>query len=122
MNPEHTYQALRPHYAAFLMLERGLSANTREAYLRDVDRLAQYLEESGIEPAEATADDLHSFIFALHDLGIAPRSQARIVSGVRSFYRYMEIEGITAKNPSQLLEGPKLCFPMVVAKGTLGEG
>lgn len=108
MNPEHTYQALRPHYAAFLMLERGLSANTREAYLRDVDRLAQYLEESGIEPAEATADDLHSFIFALHDLGIAPRSQARIVSGVRSFYRYMEIEGITAKNPSQLLEGPKL--------------
>lgn len=108
MNPEHTYRALRPHYAAFLMLERGLSGNTREAYLRDVDRLSEYLLEEGVEPAEATADDLHSFIFALHDLGIAPRSQARIVSGVRSFYRYLEIEGITVKNPSQLLEGPKL--------------
>lgn len=103
-----TYESLRPHYAAFMMLERGLSGNTREAYLRDVDRLAEYFQEEGIQPVEATADDLHKFIFDLHDLGIAPRSQARIVSGIRSFYRYLEIEGIITKNPSQLIEGPKL--------------
>lgn len=108
MTSSMSYQSLRPHYAAFMMLERGLSASTREAYLRDVDRLAEYLQEEGIQPADATADDLHKFIFDLHDLGIAPRSQARIVSGIRSFYRYLEIEGILTKNPSQLIESPKL--------------
>lgn len=108
MTSSLSYQSLRPHYAAFMMLERGLSASTREAYLRDVDRLAEYLQEEGIQPVDATADDLHKFIFDLHDLGIAPRSQARIVSGIRSFYRYLEIEGILTKNPSQLIESPKL--------------
>lgn len=108
MTSSMSYQSLRPHYAAFMMLERGLSASTREAYMRDVDRLAEYLQEEGIQPADATADDLHKFIFDLHDLGIAPRSQARIVSGIRSFYRYLEIEGILTKNPSQLIESPKL--------------
>lgn len=108
MTSSLSYQSLRPHYAAFMMLERGLSGSTREAYLRDVDRLAEYLQEEGIQPADATADDLHKFIFDLHDLGIAPRSQARIVSGIRSFYRYLEIEGILTKNPSQLIESPKL--------------
>lgn len=108
MTSSLSYQSLRPHYAAFMMLERGLSASTREAYLRDVDRLAEYLQEEGVQPVDATADDLHKFIFDLHDLGIAPRSQARIVSGIRSFYRYLEIEGILTKNPSQLIESPKL--------------
>jgi tyrosine recombinase xerD len=108
MTSSMSYQSLRPHYAAFMMLERGLSASTREAYMRDVDRLAEYLQEEGIQPADATADDLHKFIFDLHDLGVAPRSQARIVSGIRSFYRYLEIEGILTKNPSQLIESPKL--------------
>lgn len=108
MTPGYQYASLRPHYIAFLMLERGLSANTREAYLRDVDRLAEYLAQAGIEITEATSDDLHNFIFALHDLGIAPRSQARIVSGIRSFFRYMVIEGVEEKNPAELLEGPKL--------------
>lgn len=108
MTSSLSYQSLRPHYAAFMMLERGLSASTREAYLRDVDRLAEYLQEEGVQPVDATADDLHKFIFDLHDLGIAPRSQSRIVSGIRSFYRYLEIEGILTKNPSQLIESPKL--------------
>lgn len=108
MTSSLSYQSLRPHYAAFMMLERGLSGSTREAYLRDVDRLAEYLQEEGIQPVDATAHDLHMFIFDLHDLGIAPRSQARIVSGIRSFYRYLEIEGILTKNPSQLIESPKL--------------
>lgn len=108
MSPEHSYRAIRPHYAAFMMLERGLSENTREAYLRDADSMAAYLTEVGTEPVEATADDLHSFLFALHDLGIAPRSQARIVAGIRSFYRYLITEGIIEKNPSELIETPKL--------------
>ncbi|MCH5221059.1 MAG: tyrosine recombinase XerD [Muribaculaceae bacterium] len=103
-----SYKELRPHYEAFLLLERGLSENTRVGYLADADRLAQWMEEGGINPAEATVEQLHAFIFDLHDLGIASRSQARIVSGIRSFYRYLQIDGIREDNPSELVEGPKI--------------
>ncbi len=103
-----SFAELRRHYQAFLMLERGLSENTRTGYLADVDRLEAWLADAGSTAAEAQADHLHGFVAALHDLGIAQRSQARIVSGVRSFFRYLQVEGIREDNPSEMLEGPKL--------------
>lgn len=102
------FQSLKPHYKAFLLLERGLSENTRLAYMADVEKLAAWLSEAGIEVTEVTPDILHEFVFALHDLGISLRTQARVVSGVRSFYRYLLIEGILDSDPSEQLEGPKL--------------
>lgn len=107
MTEATSYAQLRPHYEAFLLLERGLSENTRISYLADADRLAAWLEGVGINPAEATTETLHSYVFALHDLGISPRSQARMVSGMRSFYKYLQIEDIRPDNPSELIEGPK---------------
>lgn len=102
-----TYRDVRPHYEAFMLLERRLSENTRMAYMADVDRLAAWLAEASIEAPDATEQNLHDFIFALHDLGIAQRTQARIVSGVKSFYKYLVIEGINEKNPSELIEAPR---------------
>ena len=103
-----TYSALRPHYEAFLMLERGLSPNTRVAYLADVERLAAWLADDSTDISAATPEQLHAFVMALHELGVAPRTQARIVSGIRSFFRYLIIEGIITSNPSADLQGPKL--------------
>lgn len=105
---ENVYTSLKPHYKAFLLLERGLSANTRLAYMADVERLAAWLAEAGAEITDATPELLHDFIFDLHELGISLRTQARVVSGIRSFYRYLQIEGVLEDNPSELLEGPKL--------------
>lgn len=74
-----SYQEIRPHYEAFMLLERRLSENTRLAYMADVDRLAAWLADAGVEAPEATERNLHDFIFALHDLGIAQRTQANCV-------------------------------------------
>lgn len=102
-----SYQEIRQHYEAFMLLERRLSENTRRAYMADVDRLAAWLADAGVEAPEATEHNLHDFIFALHDLGIAQRTQARIVSGIKSFYKYLVIEGINEKNPAELIEAPR---------------
>lgn len=102
------YATLRGRYAAYLMLERGLSDNTRQAYLADVDRLQEYLRERGVDFNTATLDDLGSFLAELHDLGIAARSVARMVSGIRSLYRYLRLEREIEANPAELLESPRL--------------
>lgn len=97
----------RPGYQAFLLLERGLSDNTRTAYLSDIDRLGTWLAESGLNFADATPELLSTFIAEIHELGIAPRSQARIVCGIRSFFRYLTLEGILDADPSRLLDSPR---------------
>ncbi|MDE6632302.1 MAG: site-specific integrase, partial [Muribaculaceae bacterium] len=76
-------------FEAYLSLERGMSGNTCEAYVSDVCHLLEYLEEEGLNPAEATEKDLHSFLSTLRDLGIGPRSQARILSGIKSYYKFL---------------------------------
>lgn len=93
-------------YQAYMMLERGLSDNTRMAYGTDCQRLVEWLAQSGIVPENATDIDLGTFVDTLHDLGISPRSQARIVSGIKSFYRFLETEGLCLHNPAALLELP----------------
>lgn len=102
-----SYKEIRPHYEAFMLLERRLSENTRVAYMADVDRLAAWLAEIGVEAPEASEQNLHDFIFELHDLGIAQRTQARIVSGIKSFYKYLVIEGVNERNPAELIEAPR---------------
>lgn len=95
-------------FEAYLILERGMSDNTRQAYLSDVCHLLEFLEEKGINPAGTSESDLHEFICTLRDIGIGPRSQARILSGIRSYFKFLRLSGLIEKNPTDLLESPRL--------------
>ncbi len=95
-------------YRRYLKLQRGVSANTLEAYLLDVEKLVVWLAQEGKTPVEAELGDLQDFAAGLHDIGIGPRSQCRILSGVRSFYRFLLIDGYVEQDPSELLESPQL--------------
>lgn len=94
-------------YTTYLTLEQGLSANTREAYLHDVEKMLSFFHDEGIDYLHAALDDFHRFALALYDLGIAQTSIGRILSGVRSFYRFLLIEGYIEDDPTELLESPK---------------
>lgn len=95
-------------FEAYLLLERGLADNSSAAYLHDVHLLIDYLITQQTPLREVTEDTLHNFICTLHDLGISPRSQARIISGLKSFFQYLKIENFIDKNPTQLLESPRI--------------
>ena len=95
-------------FEAYLSLERGMAGNTCEAYVSDVCHLLEYLEDEGINPTETTEKDLHSFICTLRDIGIGPRSQARILSGIRSYYKFLKLTGAIESYPTDLLESPRL--------------
>ena len=97
-------------FKAFLQLEKSLSAHSVEAYLRDIDKLAQYLfdEVGAIGPAEVTLKHLQSFIQTIGKLEMAPSSQARIISGIKSFFKYCLLEQIISINPTTLLPTPKI--------------
>ena len=94
-------------FEAFLVLERGLSDNTRTAYLADVSKLISYLTEEGVSLNDVTLSHLQAFAADLFDLGISPRSRSRIISGVKSFFRFLKMEGYLDSNPAILLENPK---------------
>lgn len=94
-------------FEAHIMLERGLSDNTRENYILDVRKLLGFLSDSGISLRETTLDTLREFIITLHEMGIAVRSQARIISGIKGFFRYLTAENYIEENPSILLETPR---------------
>lgn len=95
-------------FRAYLLLERSLSDNTLKSYNFDVQKLLTYFSEKNINYKEAKLSDFQSFIVFLNDLGIASASQARIISGVKSFYTYLLSEDIIEDDPTQLLEMPKL--------------
>ncbi len=95
-------------YERYLKLQRSMSANTLDAYKRDVQKLLTFLQDEGKEPTEVELSDLQTFAAGLHDIGIGPRSQCRILSGVRSFYRYLLIDGYIEQDPTELLESPVL--------------
>ena len=92
----------------YLKLERGLSANTLEAYQRDLEKLLVYLKQTGKHVVDVQLEDLQAFAAGLHDIGIGPRSQCRILSGVRSFYNFLAIDGYRDDDPTELLESPAL--------------
>lgn len=95
-------------YQRYLKLQRGYSANTLEAYERDLQKLLTYLEGERIHVLDVRLEDLQHFAAGLHDIGIGPRSQCRILSGVRSFYRFLQLDGYRDDDPTELLESPVL--------------
>ena len=94
----------------YLKLEKSLSANSIDAYLRDIEKLHQYLEMTGdiTMPENISLEQLEQFVQYIHKLGLNDRSQARIISGIRAFYKFLLMEDAINHNPTELLEGPKL--------------
>lgn len=107
MKPNNTSHIFE-RYRQYLRLEKSFSANTLDAYCKDLDKLRNYLSGENIDMLEVTLDDLHHFIASLHDVGIHPRSQARILSGIRSFYRFLLLEDYIESDPTELIENPRL--------------
>lgn len=96
-------------YERYLKLQRGYSPNTLDAYRRDLKKLLDYIEgQEGISVYDVQLSDLQHFAAGLHDIGIHPRSQCRILSGVRSFFRFLQMDGYRDDDPSELLESPVL--------------
>lgn len=94
-------------YRRYLKLEKGYSVNTLDAYMRDVDKLFRYLAVEQVDVLDVKLEDLEHFAAFISDLGIGPRSLARILSGVRQFYRFLVIDGYLKVDPTELLESPK---------------
>jgi len=96
-------------FKAFLQLEKSLSAHSVEAYLRDIDKLTNYLEnnEGPLNPSDINLQHLQSFIQCIGEMEMAPSSQARIISGIKSFFKYCLLEQICTVNPTTLLPSPK---------------
>ncbi len=101
-------QSLLNSFVAYISLQRGLSGNTIDSYSADISKLLAYLQESSASPLDVTVDILREFAAALHDVGISPRSQARILSGIRAFYKFLRMERIIPADPTLLLESPQI--------------
>lgn len=97
-------------YKQYLRLEKSLSTNTIDAYLTDLQKLLDYLSEENIYFLDVTLEDLETFSANLHEACIHPRSQARILSGIRSFYHFLIIEDYLQADPTELLESPQIGF------------
>lgn len=95
-------------YIRYMKLQRNYSGNTLEAYILDINKLLKFLKDNGIRPEAAKLSDIQCFAASLHDIGISPRSQCRILSGVRAFYKYLYLDGYIKDDPTELLESPKL--------------
>jgi integrase/recombinase XerD len=96
-------------YTAYLRLSKGLSENTWEAYIDDINKLIRFVElDDSKDLLSLTYNDLHQFVAQLVDIGIGARSQARIISGIKSFYRFLLTDGYLEADPTELLESPKL--------------
>lgn len=97
-------------FEAYLLLERSLSSHSIEAYKYDVDKLHQFVAATKLDkqPGQLTLNDLENFIFYINKIGIGAYTQARILSGIRAFYKYLLMEDIIDNDPTELLEGPKL--------------
>lgn len=94
-------------FKRYLRLERNFTANTVEAYMRDVEKLLAYLKSGDIDPTEARLEDLQAFAASLHDIGVGPRSACRVLSGVRTFYKFLQLDGWRDDDPTELLESPQ---------------
>ena len=95
-------------YVRYLKLQRNMSGNTLDAYQRDLRKLLDYLEREQKDIRDVTLHDLEHFSAGLHDIGIHPRSQCRILSGIRSYFRFVQLDGYRDDDPTELLESPQI--------------
>lgn len=97
-------------FKSFLSLERSLSENSIQAYIRDIEKLLQFMElkELDLKVGDLEYSHLKDFISWINKMGLSARSQARIISGIKAFYKYLLLEDIVSKNPTELLESPKI--------------
>ena len=95
-------------YVSYLKLQRNMSGNTLDAYQRDLQKLLDYLKHEEKDIHEVALEDLEHFSAGLHDIGIGARSQCRILSGVRSFFRFLQLDGYREDDPTELLESPQI--------------
>ncbi len=104
------WESYKKGFKAYLQLEKSLSDNSVEAYLRDIEKLTEYLQQANNlkTPANLEFKDLEKFLKWITELSMTPASQARIISGIRAFYKYCLLENIVTKDPALLLEAPKL--------------
>ena len=104
------WEAYKKGFSAYLQLEKSLSDHSVEAYLRDVGKLTEYLQATGsmLQPGAVDLQLLQQFVQWIGELGMTPASQARIISGIRSFYKYCLTEQVVTADPSTLLEAPRL--------------
>ena len=110
MSEQDKLQARRllQKFRQYLLLEKAFSTNTLDAYVHDVEKLFAYLKGEDKHPLDVTLEDLEQFLASLHDGQIGPRSQARMLSGIRAFYRYLVLDGHLEADPTLLLESPKI--------------
>lgn len=95
-------------YLRYLKLQRNFTSNTVDAYERDLQKLLTYLEGEDIDAVNVELEDLQHFAASLHDIGVSARSQCRILSGIRSFYKFLVTDGYIQDDPTELLESPQL--------------
>ncbi len=100
--------SLLQEYHVYLKMEKSLSKNSVDAYERDIKKLISYLNEAYIKPEEAKLEHLLDFIVEIGETGIDKRSQARLISGIRSFYRFLIYKDKISQDPTELLEAPKI--------------
>ncbi len=108
MYPITDIESTIEHYTVYLQVEKGLSANTAAGYVTDVRHLIDYLAADGMTPDSVQPELIEQFVCSLHDIGIQPRSQARIISGVKSFYRFLRISGHVDADPTALVRSPRV--------------
>lgn len=104
---EEDLPPLLKSFRRYLKLQKGFSPNTIEAYMNDVGKLLSFLNDKNVKPQATTLEHLQNFAAELHDMGIGPRSQARVLSGVRTFFKFLTIEGEIEQDPTELLESPQ---------------
>lgn len=104
------WQSYIKGFKAFLKLEKSLSVNSVDAYIRDVAKLTQFLEIKGIHgnPDQIGLNQLQDFLKWVNELGMSARTQSRVISGIKAFYKYLVLENLTRENPTELLESPRL--------------
>lgn len=110
--PEDRSLILR--YRSYLLLEKGLSANTIDAYMDDLEKLLNYFEAEALKVRDIRLGHLQQFIAQLYDLGINARSVARVLSGIRSFFNFLIVDGYIENDPTELLETPKIGLKLPV--------
>ena len=104
-------------YRNYLLLEKSLSPNTIDAYMTDLAKLSGFLQNENLKVEDVTLDNLQQFVAQLYDIGINARSVARIISGIKSFYDFLVLDGYMQNDPTELLDSPKigLKLPTVLA-------